>query len=62
LITLRVDLREPGNHHTVWEGRVSFVPREGEWIVLPGNDEAQTVHSVSYDLASDTAILLVNPL
>jgi hypothetical protein len=58
----QIDIREPGNHHTAWEGQLSFVPREGEIIVLPGESEGRTVYSVSYDVAADLVILLVNPL
>lgn len=56
---IRIDLREPGNIHTIWEGEMSAVPREGEHITLDIDDAGYTVHSVGYVAPEDLAILLV---
>lgn len=45
---MKVDfyLRTPGNHHCVCEVNMDAVPREGEWVTLPGEGAVRAVHQV----------------
>lgn len=61
-VKVSITVRDPGDHHEVWTGELPFIPREGEYIVLPGESAAQTVAQVVYDMNDATVYLYVDPL
>jgi hypothetical protein len=52
-------LRTPGNHRAVEEVDLPFVPREGEYVTLPGESAGRRVHDVGYVLEPPRAIVLL---
>lgn len=52
-------LREPGNHHEVHRQEMAMLPREGEFVVLPGEDIARAVHEITYWLEEGEAHVLL---
>lgn len=50
---VRFQLRTPGNHRTVAIVELPAVPRVGEAVILPGEDEAREIHSVTWDIGAN---------
>ena len=53
---VEIVLRQPGNHHVIWNGELPDVPRVGELVAICGDngfEQSHNVHSIDWLIYTD---------